>query len=198
MLFISTPLARVRATLFVVAGALMLVSVLLLATARFSLADIPQTTIALPAMGAQIACILGLVGLYPALAGAGFFARAGFIAALAAGFILFGGIAIVASSGTSAPTLLNTLAYAFTIAIALAFALNGGAAFLTYGFRAALGHLLLAPALIWLVIIIVGASVGLSAALSLDVYTNAIVSLLLLTLGNVLRRRTPSPTGPGR
>jgi hypothetical protein len=181
-------LARVRAHLFIAAGVLMMISVVLIAASHLPDANIPQASFALPAMGAQITCILGLLALYPALSAATLLSRAGALAAWAAGAIMIGGIAMVATAGDNAPALIHGVGYAYTVAVSLAFALTSGAAFVISGPRNALAYLLLAPALIWLPIVIVGATASFAQALSLDLYTNALVSLVLLALGWTLHR----------
>lgn len=183
-------LARIRATMFMASGVLMFVSVILLGVERFDLADVGQAIIALPAMCAQIACLFGLIGLYPALTNARLLAGTGLAATLAAALIMIVSIGLAVGAGAS-PSSLNALAFAYTIAICLAFAFNGGAVLALDGFRGARSCLLFLPALIWLPIIVAGVTLGLRTALSLDFYTNAVVSVLLVALGSTLRKAWP-------
>lgn len=183
--------------LFIAAGCSMLFQVFLIGLRRYNIGSFSELWIAPPAIAALVAGIIGLVGLYPRIAGrAQRLARAGAGSAIAAGVILCVAAAWLVGSGLTGgipqppPGWFLAVIAAFMIAFILAFILAAAACLRAARSLRAIGYLLLVPVVSWGAILVVGVLTNMNDALKLDLYTNGIVSIAFFAIGYVLRTRS--------
>lgn len=181
--------------LFIAAGLLMLVQVVLIGLRTYGVGSFPEAWIASFAICAVVAALAALTGLSPGLSHAApRLAKAGAAAALfaivllctAAAWLVVG--AHLGGHAGPVPAWFPGFAAIFMFAFVLAFLL-AAAASLKAGSRA-MGCLLLVPAVAWSVIVLAGAVMGIGSALRLDLYTNGAIACALLALGYVAGNRS--------
>jgi hypothetical protein len=192
-------LARWCPALFIAAGCCMLLQVFLIGLRRYNIGAFSESWIALPAIAALIASLAGQIGLYPRIAGQALrLARAGTAAAMAACMILC--IAAVWLIGRALqdgipqppPGWFLVLIAAFMLAFILAFVLSAAASLWVGGSLRVIGCLLLVPVISWAIILVAGFMSSMNEALLLDFYTNGVIGVAFLAIGNILPTRIAS------
>ena len=183
------------ARFFMIAGVFMLINTVML-WARFYLDH--QLSILWPAIPAVIGLAAGVFGLFklytPAVNNAPFMAKSGvsfaFLACFSLGSAaiwLFGMSLLYGAVPQPTPQWFTLLIVIFMVAVVLAF-LCYAIAFLRCEALRNIGCLLSLPVAMWALMLVVGSIKGMEAGLSLDYYTNAVISVTFLALGFSLRK----------
>lgn len=179
--------------LFISAGLLMFVQVLVIGLRKYGLAVVPEWWAAPPAIAAVIASILGLLTLYPRISGhAGRLAIASVCAGVVSGvlllaaatWLLFAGI--TTGSVSPLPQVLQAAIALFMMTFVTAFLLSAAACLKT-GTMRGIGLLLLVPVVSWCLILVIATLSTLESALKLDVYTNGVIAAALISVGLLMR-----------
>jgi hypothetical protein len=143
-----------------------------------------------------IASLAAQIGLYPRIAGRALrLARAGSGAAMAAGTILciaavwIIGSALQGGIPQPPPGWFLALIAVFMLAFILAFVLTAAASLRAGGSSRAIGYLLLVPVISWAIILIAGIMSSMNEALLLDFYTNGVIGVAFVAIGNILPTR---------
>lgn len=180
---------------FFIAGIFMLMNVIALWAIYYSDGNLHLLWAAVPGIIANLANVVGLFLLYPrissktprlARSGAGFALIAGAAVSIAA-IWLFGHVLFTGGFPVPTPNGVLALIAIFLLSLIVAFFCNA-VAFLIDGSLRSIGYLLLVPVASWAAIVGVGAVKGMEVGLSLDFYTNALVSLALLFIAFILRK----------
>jgi hypothetical protein len=186
--------SRWDARFFIIAGSFMLINTLLLWIRYYSNYQLSILWPAIPAITGLASSVFALLKLYPRVA-----AIAPLTAKIGNGFALLalGSLSIVAlwifivsvfgegMSGQQNQGIIVLIAI-FMVAMVLAF-LNNAIAFLVFSTQQKIGYLLAVPLAMWFIMLVVGAIKGMERALSLDYYTNAVISVAFLALGFTLK-----------
>lgn len=173
----------------------MLIQVILFWLVRHDIGSFSHHWAAPLGIGALAAGLMGLIGLYPQMMG-----RAPRLARAAVGFALLAGTILCAATlwlivatsqgGVPEPPPGGFFAAigAFMVALVLAFVFAAVAS-LRHSALRVVGYLLLVPVIAWGMLLAASAVTSLSGSLSLDIYTNSVISIAFLVIGYLLKKR---------
>lgn len=190
-------LGQLSRPVFISAGLLMLAQVFIIGLRRYGLDLVPEWWAAPLAIGAVVACILGVITLYPRTLGhASRLAFAGVCTGVAS-VILLCTVAVwlllrVLEFGAvpqSLPPLVQGSIALFMFTFVIALLLSAAACLKTDGLRI-IGLLLLVPVFSWCLILGVAIVSTMGEALRLDFYTNGAIAVALIAVGFLVREES--------
>lgn len=174
--------------LFVCAGVLLIMQVVMIGLRRYEVGTFSDLWIAVPSIPGVIAALIALSGLYARLTNeAPTLARSAAGAVACAGFLLCTAVAWLIWSSMRGglpqplPIWFLGVTATFIVAFILAFILSAAASFRAG--RRLSAFLLFVPVPAWGSLLVAGAISNMSSALQLDFYTNAVIACAYIALG---------------